>query len=431
MHVLRNYCVIEGISKLKKNRILGYSLLLFFFLILLTGSVSAHEIYDEKIYEGDGYQINNYFVEVFDILLFDSKMSLEIKIYQLNSDGSYDELTVSTNIVDNQRRVKYQSGSIEILVNEKNISSQYAIVDITTTGITIEYEKAVAGGISEAIYIGEPSLILSKEVDKSSVNIGDTIRVTIKARNSGSGTAQRISIDPGFTPGFTFKSNIYSTYPTELAVDNTDVQMYIYEIEAAKGGTFTLNPAIATYSSSVFEDEYTTPSTRPTVTVAEEAVETSNLSLTILQDKTELKRGKKITFTINVENLKDVPAYTVKITPVIPNNLTYLSGSEDIDMINEKPMIQKSVFGARYEDEYKFTLRADEVGANTLTVKLTYDNGVDEELVQIEETSDVFYVEKGKYDSLAEYPIYVYITPVIIIIAIAGWLHWRRSQFRM
>jgi len=415
---------------LKTNRIVGYVLFLFFILVLLTGSVSADNIYDEKIQEGDGYQINNYFIEVSDITSLEGSLSLDLNIYLLMSDGSYDILTVSKTITDGKKKVKYLSGSVEILVNEKNLSSQYAIVDITTTGITVEYEKALGGGISNAIYIGEPSLTLSKEVDKSSVNIGDTIRVTIKARNSGSGTAQRISIDPGFTPGFTFKSNIYSTYPTELAVDNTYVQMYIYEIEAAKGGTFTLNPAIATYSSSVFEDEYTTPSTRPTVTVAEKAVETSNLSLTISQDKTKLKRGEKITFTINVENLKDVPAYTIKITPVIPNNLTYLSGSEDIDIINEKPIIQESVFGARYEDEYKFTLRADEIGANTLTVILTYDNGV-EESVEIEVTSDMFYVEKGKYDSLAEYPIYVYITPVIIIIAIAGWLHWRRSQFRM
>jgi uncharacterized repeat protein (TIGR01451 family) len=415
---------------LKTNRIVAYVLFLFFILVLLTGSVSADNIYDEKIQEGDGYQINNYFIEVSDITSLEGSLSLDINIYLLKSDGSYDTLTVSKTITDGKKRVKYLSGSVEILVNEKNLSSQYAIVDITTTGITVEYEKAVTGGISNAIYIGEPSLTLSKEVDKSSVNIGDTIRVTIKARNSGSGTAQRISIDPGFTPGFTFKSNIYSTYPTELAVGDTYVQMYIYEIEAAKGGTFTLNPAIATYSSSVFGDEYTTPSTRPTVTVAEKAVETSNLSLTISQDKTKLKRGEKITFNINVENLKDVPAYTIKITPVIPNNLTYLSGSEDIDIINEKPIIQESVFGARYEDEYKFTLRADEVGANTLTVKLTYNNGV-EDIIPIEVTSDMFYVEKGKYDSLAEYPIYVYITPVIIIIAIAGWLHWRRSQFRM
>ncbi len=414
---------------MKKNRIVGYSLLLFFFLVLLTGSVSAHEIYDEKIYEGDGYQINNYFVEVSDILSFDGEMSLDINIYELNSDGTYDTLTVSKTIVSNKKRVIYQSGSVEILVNEKNLSSQYAIVDITTTGITVEYEKAVDGGVSKAVYVGEPVLTLTKEVDRTAANIGDTIRITIKARNTGSGIAQRISIDPGITPGFTFKSNIYTTYPTELPVGTSYTQMYIYEVEAAKGGTFTLSPAVATYSSSVFGEDYTTPSTRPIVTVAEEEVETSNLSLIISQDKTKLKRGEKITFTINVENFKDVPASTIRIDPVIPNNLTYLSGSEDIDIINEKPIIQKSVFGARYEDEYKFTLRADEVGANILTVKLTYNNGVED--ISQEVTSNMFYVEKGKYDSLAEYPIYVYITPVIIIIAIAGWLHWRRSQFRM
>ncbi|MCK4928708.1 MAG: DUF11 domain-containing protein [Methanosarcinales archaeon] len=429
MHEIKSYCVTEGIAKLKKNRIIWYSLFLFFILVLPTGSASATNIYGERIYEGDGYQINNYFIEVTDITSFSGDLLLEINIYQLNPDGSYDDLTVSTTIVDDKRRVKYQSGSIEILVNEKNLSSQYAIVDITTTGITVEYEKAVDGGVSNAIYVGEPSITLTKEVDKSSVDIGDTIRVTIKARNTGSGTAQRVSIDPGITPGFTFKSNIYSTYPSELAVGTTYIQMYIYEVEAAKSGTFTLSPAVATYSSSVFGDDYTSPSTRPTVTVAEEEVETSELEITISQDKTKLKRDEKITFTIYVKNLKDVPASTIKITPVIPQNLTYLSGSEDIDIINEKPIIQKSIFGARYEDEYKFTLRADEVGANNLTVKLTYNNGVQD--IPEEVTSDMFYVEKGKYDSLAEYPIYVYITPVIVIIAIAGWLHWRRSQFRM
>ncbi|MCL7474859.1 MAG: DUF11 domain-containing protein [ANME-2 cluster archaeon] len=415
---------------MNKNRIVGYILLLFFFLVLSAGSVSADDIYDEKISEGDGYQINNYFVEVTDITSWEGSLSPKINIYQLKSDGTYDKLTVSTTkSLDDKTRVKYLSGSVEILVNEKNLSSQYAIVDIKTTGISVEYEKAVSGGVSNAMYIGEPSLALTKEVDKSSVNIGDTIRITIKARNTGSGTAKRISIDPGITPGFTFKSSIYTTYPTDLPVGTSYTQMYIYEVEAAKGGTYTLSPAIATYSSSVFGDDYTATSTRPIVTVAEEKVETSDLELTISQDKTKLKRDEKITFTVYVKNLKDVPASTIKITPVIPANLTYVSGSEDVDIIAEKPIIQKSTYGARYEDEYKFTFKAGGIGANNLTVKLTYNNGVED--ITKEVTSEMFYVQKGKYDYLAEYPVYVYITPVFIIIAIAGWLHWRRSQFRM
>ncbi|MCD4842737.1 MAG: hypothetical protein K8R08_12185, partial [Methanosarcinales archaeon] len=108
---------------------------------------------DEKIYEGDGYQINNYFVEVSDITLFSGDLMLGVTIYQLNSDGSYDELTTSTTLVDDKRRVKYQNGLIEILVQEKNLTSQYAIVDITTSDFTVEYEKYVIGGVSNAQYI--------------------------------------------------------------------------------------------------------------------------------------------------------------------------------------------------------------------------------------------------------------------------------------
>lgn len=109
-------------------------------------------IKDEMIYEGDGYQINNYFVEVSDIILFSGDLLVDINIYQLNSDGSYNELPTSTTIVDNKRRVKYENGLIEILVQEKNLTSQYAIVDIISSGFTVEYVKYVIGGVSNAQY---------------------------------------------------------------------------------------------------------------------------------------------------------------------------------------------------------------------------------------------------------------------------------------
>jgi uncharacterized repeat protein (TIGR01451 family) len=266
-------------------------------------------------------------------------------------------------------------------------------------------------------------------VDKTNVKIGDIIRVTIKAKNDGNGIAKRISIDPGITPGFTFKSNIYTTYPTELSIGGSFTQMFIYEIQAASNGTFSLNPATATYSSSVFDDDYSSPSNSPTVTVASEAVETSVIDLEVTADKTKLKRGEEITFTIHVQNPKDVPASTIRIDFIIPQNMTYVSGSEDVDIISEKPVIQESVYGARYEKDYTITLQADEIGSNELIVKLTYNNGVDE--IREEVSSGTFYVEEGEYDYLAEYPLYIYVTPVIIIVAIAGWLYWRRSQFRM
>ena len=115
-------------------------------------SLIKYILKDGKILEGDGYQINNYFVEVSNIILFSGDLMPEVTIYQLNSDGSYDELTTSTTLVDDKRRVKYQNGLIEILVQEKNLTSQYTIVDITASGFTVEYKKYVSGGVSNAQY---------------------------------------------------------------------------------------------------------------------------------------------------------------------------------------------------------------------------------------------------------------------------------------
>lgn len=416
---------------MKSIRIIIHILLFLFIVVLSIGVTSADNIYSERIDKSDGYQINNYLIQITNTI-YGGEIDPTIDIFQLESDGSYTNLKdyyTRTKDIDKNIHLLFSRGSDKISIETLNCTTTYVIMDITTTGITIEYKTAVDGGVSNAKHIGEPSLTLTKEVDKSNVEIGDIIRVTIKAKNNGNGIAKRISIDQGFTPGFTFKSNIYTTYPTELGIGSSFTEMFIYEIEATKGGTYSLNPAIATYSSPVFDDEYSSISNSPSVTVAAEAVETSELDLKVTADKTKIKRGEEITFTIHVQNLKDVPATTIRIDPIIPGNITYVSGSGDINIISEKPVIQESVYGARYEKDYTITLKADEIGSGELIVKLTYHNGTG--IINKEITSDTFYIEEGEFDYLAEFPLYIYITPVLIVVAIAGWLYWRRGQFRM
>jgi len=91
---------------LKSNRIIIHSILFLYLIILFMGVTSAADnTFDEKIYEGDGYQINNYFIEVSDITIFSEKLMLEITIYQLKPDGSYEELTTSTTITKDKLRI--------------------------------------------------------------------------------------------------------------------------------------------------------------------------------------------------------------------------------------------------------------------------------------------------------------------------------------
>ncbi|MCD4844984.1 MAG: DUF11 domain-containing protein [Methanosarcinales archaeon] len=415
---------------MRVDHVVRCNLILIIILILSISTASAFNRYDENIYKGDGYQINNYFIEVFSIKSYEDNRLLTINIYKLKSDGTYEELIVTREIISNKKITKYQDGIVEIIVKEKNCTSTIATVDITALGIDVENFQPVKGGVLKAKFIGEPSLLLTKEVDKTNVEIGDTIRVTIKAKNVGTGPAKGITLNHGTTPGFTFKSAIYTTYPEELAAGNPDyTQMYIYEMEAAQSGTFTLIPATVTYYCSTYDSEYTSNSNSPVITVAKEAVETSILELTVTPDKTELRRGEKVTCTVSVRNTKDVPASTIRLDMIYPYNLTYESGCKDIKIIDNKPVIQESVYGARYENEYDYTFLANEVGIFNITAKVSYKDGVNN--IINETTSDMIYVVEGEYDYLKEYPLYVYIAPIIIISVIAGWLFWRRNQFKM
>ena len=77
---------------MRENHIVKCGLILIFILILSTSTASAFNRYDEKIDKGDGYQINNYFIEVFSIKSHDDNRLLTIKMYKLKSDGTYEEL---------------------------------------------------------------------------------------------------------------------------------------------------------------------------------------------------------------------------------------------------------------------------------------------------------------------------------------------------
>ena len=67
-----------------------------------------------------------------------------------------------------------------------------------------------------------------------------------------------------------------------------------------------------------------------------------------------------------------------------------MSGSNEINIINGNPIIQESIYGARYEIEYKFTFKAKEIGSNNMIVKLTYNDGMND--ITKEVISADFYV---------------------------------------
>lgn len=98
--------------------------------------------------------------------------------------------------------------------------------------------------------INVPKLYVLKEVEKSTVNVGDKFLVTITIHNYGNSTAYNVSFKDTFNPEWLFQSEGLSdiTYPQIKA---NETREFAYTLTANKVGNYTLNFAEVTYYDSL------------------------------------------------------------------------------------------------------------------------------------------------------------------------------------
>ena len=125
-------------------------------LFLSIGHVSAEIIYSEQIDKGDGYQINNYVMHLTSTIIM-GELYPGIDFFGLKSDGTnidLSEYVKTSKKLDGTMSIVFEKGTEKIDLEVRNATSSYVIIDIQTTGITVEYKSPVDGGISNAKYIG-------------------------------------------------------------------------------------------------------------------------------------------------------------------------------------------------------------------------------------------------------------------------------------
>ena len=233
-------------------------------LMIISGSASASvEYYEEEIKVGDGYQINNYVIDVTDVFLSD-KLTV-FKVYKNGDDEPIcDEMigineSFKFNFEDGEAELKLLSVGSGVL-NRANVFITVKNVDIYVMGI-------VNGGHEYATYSGTPILEITTTVDVDNIEIGDFVKVTVNAKNIGDDKAVDIRFIPAILEGFTLDDEVI-----ELPVDTVTIEtgntyrVYVYIYEAAKEGTFTLKPTTATFYNSAGV-KFDASSNTPTITV--------------------------------------------------------------------------------------------------------------------------------------------------------------------
>ncbi len=420
-----------------KRKILYTIFLIFIFSFLFTGSATAVTLFNDTIEQGDGYQINNFVIDVTEV--FASQEAATLRIYEGESDDDDYVYDPFLSVGDSYEfDIEDEEAEITLIDVYSGVVPRAKLL-ITVTDddfINSNTEGVVDGGHSEAEYSLTPVLKISKSVDNDNINVGDVVRVTVTVENTGDGEAQDVVFSDPQQPKFILVDDILGTPGRmDVAVDDSPKKIYVYDLKATEAGTFSLNPTTASFTNSVGETFPEVSSNSPTVIVeATEDLVNATLDINTELDAYSVERNSEIQGLLRIKNTGTTSAEAVTLKLIIPDGLEYTGGDPSIEEISGVPTIYLDSFGIQQEKEIDFKLEAKEIGTYTISTESSYmyDDGVNPELQEVSSTSvtNKIYVTKGEYDYLFEQPVYVYAVPLVIIGGIVGWIYYRHKQYK-
>lgn len=421
--------------KLKKIYIAG--LCTFVLLLIFCSTASARTtIYTGDIMEGDGYQLNNYVIEITDVFVDANSVSY----YVYKRDSSIDHGLLDVNETGEfdfedegevQIRLKsVHSGSVLPRATVEITMSNYNTGDLYVNGV-------IDGGHSEATFAGDPELEITKDVDKSKINVGDSITITVKAKNTGDDVAKNVVFTDPKQEHFILEETTYEISGNIPEIDSDkatpETLIYIYTLKATEAGTFELRPVVASYTNSA-DQSYQSKSNSPSITVLAGNTLNASVQVSMSMSSLSVERNGEITSTIVLKNTGDTAAQAVRLDIQVPDGLEYSGGEEDIEVVSGSPRIYLDTLQPNNDKEVSYTLKAKDVGTYTINSELSYEynNGVD--ATNIKESSKLesssISVTTGKYDFLFELPVYVYIIPLLIIAILGIHIYRKHREYK-
>ncbi|WP_135606597.1 DUF11 domain-containing protein [Methanococcoides sp. NM1] len=397
--------------------------------LMFTSSASAKDIlFNGTIEEGDGYQINNIVIDVAEV--FVDAGTCVFKVYD------QDELIHDKMLNEgNSYSFDVEEGTIEFtLYSVIGGLVPHAKISITIDDDDSVYlEQVVDGGHDKAKYSGTPELKITKEVSSYSVEQGEVVTIKVVVRNDGDGRATEVRFTDPKPAGFILQE-ITLEEAGPMSIDKYEERtIFLYKLQANEPGTFELKPTVATFSNEADLDFPQATSNRPVVTVTGEE-KVAELEFSTSMNTRSVQRGDDVEVTISIRNTGEASANGVVLNIQIPEGLDFESSSDNIEMINNVPKVYIENFGLNQEKEIRYNIKPTEVGTYTITTEYSYqyDSGssTGPEVVSGELTTNTFTVAKGEYDVLFEQPLYVYAIPLVVILAIGGWIVYRSRQYR-
>ena len=413
-------------------------IVLFAFLILLTlGSTASARtaVYDGDIEEGEVYQLNNYIIEITDI--FPEAGTASYYVYERDKQ-------ITTGLLDVNESFEFNfedEGKIQMRLKSVHTGGVLprATVEITMSNYNIGdlyVNEVIEKGRSGASFAGDPKLVVTKSVDKSEIEVGDVITVTVNARTTGNDAAYDVLFTDPKQEHFVLKETTYEVSTRIPKIDfgksMPETLVCIYKLKATEAGTFDLRPVTATYTNSASQT-YQSSSNTPTITVNEGNKQRADVETTMNLDLLSVRRNEKITSTVILKNTGNAPAEAVRLDIMVPEGMKYISGDEGIETIGGKPRIYIDTLQPNNDKEFSYTLKAKEVGKYSINSELSYEysNGVDAQNIKQSDkfTTSSISVEEGRFDFLLKNPLYIVIS-IVILAAIGVHVYRRHREYK-
>ncbi|MCQ6961939.1 hypothetical protein PV02_01800 [Methanolobus chelungpuianus] len=414
------------------GKTLTFMSLAVFLMLISAGGASGKILFNDTIAESDGYQINNYVIDVVEV--FPDYDSVTLQVFEGKTKTPLHDKLIS---VGSSFKFTVEGETVEVKV----ISVHSGVVPRTKLLITVtdgsfinsKTSGVVSGGHTNAQFSGTPVLELTKTVEPANAGIGDILTVKVTVKNTGDDKATKVIFSDPAPAKFILQQTLIA--PTgQISLEKGETRLiYTYTMKATEAGTFLFEPTTAIFSNSIDDDFPQASSTIPTI-VIEDSSKKANLDVTLVLDKYTVDRRGDLQGTIRVKNTGDSSASAVTINLLVPSGLKYAGGDSNIEIISEVPTIYMESFGMQQEKEISFSLKALDEGTYTLSAENSYrfNDGVSPNLQSASSTSttNAIYVKEGKYDYLLEQPVHVYLVPLLLIGVLAGWFFYKHRQYK-
>lgn len=412
---------------LQKKFILLISAVLI--MLLLSGIALGAEVDEVTLVQGDAYQINNYLIDA--RLITASGQTASFDVYEREEKIKSSMISVNESFT-----FDFEDGG-EVEVELVKVDSSSGLLDRATIAISISgyslrdlhTTKKIPYG-DDPDFVGVPELEITKEVGAETVNVGESVRITVKAKNVGDDEALDVRFSDSPKRSFALGDTILDDKGPMFIGTGESKTIMIYELKPTEPGTFTLTPTEATFYNKA-NKRFEAESNTPTITV-EGSLQEADVTISHSAESRNVERNSRINMVLNLKNEGNTAAQGLRVDIELPDDIEFVGGDDEVEVIGGNPRIYIESFGQQQEKEITYSVRPKVTGTYSIGAKLfyEYDDGISTSDASKEATVDNINVVEAKYDFLLELPVYVYIVPLLIFGAVGAWIIHRQKQYK-